>query len=167
MQAARARLREAARGLWMVRTVEGRIRATARAEARRLARERWQAEQEVLAEVRQRVRFVEHGQAELHRLKQRNVRLPLVRGLRGQGVHYDEVHDRLYPGGSTFSPEWRALRTAVYERDLGTCQACLAPGREVDHKLPLSKGGRNELSNLWLLCRPCHVRKTARRPRSR
>lgn len=32
---------------------------------------------------------------------------------------------------------------------------------EVDHKVPLSEGGGNDLDNLWLLCRECHKRKTS------
>lgn len=32
---------------------------------------------------------------------------------------------------------------------------------ELDHKTPLSQGGSNNLDNLWLLCVPCHKRKTS------
>lgn len=32
---------------------------------------------------------------------------------------------------------------------------------ELDHRLPLSEGGNNELSNLWLLCVDCHKKKTS------
>ena len=31
---------------------------------------------------------------------------------------------------------------------------------EVDHKIPLSDGGTNDIDNLWLLCRDCHKKKT-------
>jgi len=33
---------------------------------------------------------------------------------------------------------------------------------EVDHIVPLSRGGGDERSNLQPLCRPCHAAKTAR-----
>ena len=33
-------------------------------------------------------------------------------------------------------------------------------GLEVDHRIPLSEGGSNDLDNLWLLCRDCHKSKT-------
>ena len=47
----------------------------------------------------------------------------------------------------------------------GACQICgwrLLPGTrwEVDHILPLSLGGRDETSNLQVLCAPCHGTKT-------
>lgn len=32
---------------------------------------------------------------------------------------------------------------------------------ELDHKVPLARGGTNDLSNLWVLCLPCHDGKTA------
>lgn len=33
---------------------------------------------------------------------------------------------------------------------------------EVDHRVPLWRGGTNDTDNLWLLCRGCHKRKTSR-----
>ena len=32
---------------------------------------------------------------------------------------------------------------------------------ELDHKVPLGRGGTNACSNLWVLCLPCHDGKTA------
>lgn len=32
---------------------------------------------------------------------------------------------------------------------------------EIDHIVPLSEGGSNDLENLWLLCVECHKRKTS------
>jgi 5-methylcytosine-specific restriction endonuclease McrA len=50
----------------------------------------------------------------------------------------------------------------------GQCQACgwqLRPGTrwEVDHVIPLALGGRDETSNLQVLCEPCHSGKTRTR----
>lgn len=40
-----------------------------------------------------------------------------------------------------------------------SCQ-CGASATEVDHVVPMSKGGLTERSNLVTICRPCHARKT-------
>ncbi len=61
----------------------------------------------------------------------------------------------------------------IMRRDRLTCQNCgdrrsrvKANGRyrrnfQVDHKVPLFKGGREfEESNLWTLCVSCHLEKT-------
>jgi len=57
-------------------------------------------------------------------------------------------------------------RSAIKRRDNGLCQMCLAqgiarPGAEVDHKRPLWDGGTDDEDNKWLLCKPCHERKTS------
>jgi 5-methylcytosine-specific restriction protein A len=53
---------------------------------------------------------------------------------------------------------WRRKVEAVKRRDQYTCQAC---GRSTelgccDHKVPVSQGGTDELSNLQWLCIQCH-----------
>ncbi|WP_444942725.1 HNH endonuclease [Microbulbifer sp. ZKSA006] len=65
-----------------------------------------------------------------------------------------------------YGPAWRRLRKPVIARDKGLCQICLLTGvatigTHVDHITPKSQGGTDELSNLQLLCKPCHQRKTA------
>ena len=43
------------------------------------------------------------------------------------------------------------------------CYQCTGPGPcDVDHIVPLWAGGRHRLSNLQVLCQPCHREKTAR-----
>lgn len=68
------------------------------------------------------------------------------------------------------SRPWRRLREQVLKRDKYTCQGVTPSGRrcgkvdtqmEVDHILPRSRGGKDELSNLQTLCPMCHLMKTS------
>lgn len=59
----------------------------------------------------------------------------------------------------------QANRMAVLKRDKGLCVKCLEAGRtvaatEVDHIIPLSQGGTDEVSNKQSLCHECHLEKT-------
>ncbi|MFF8629672.1 HNH endonuclease [Streptomyces werraensis] len=57
--------------------------------------------------------------------------------------------------------DWAKRRTRTLARDRYTCQKCGAREElEVDHIVPVSRAGSWELDNLWVLCRPCHRRKT-------
>lgn len=56
-------------------------------------------------------------------------------------------------------------RERIRQRDKGLCQACLdrnliTLGEEVDHIVPLHKGGADSDANKRLLCRECHLEKT-------
>ena len=42
----------------------------------------------------------------------------------------------------------------------GTCRQMLDYTYEIDHHIPLFKGGSNDVSNLIALCRNCHGKKT-------
>lgn len=63
---------------------------------------------------------------------------------------------------------YRINREIVRKRDQGCCIYCLeidgrvTAGVDCDHFIPHSKGGTDELSNLWLLCSECHSEKTQR-----
>lgn len=62
--------------------------------------------------------------------------------------------------------QWKKLVKAVWVIDNGLCRNCFSkgliePGSDVDHIKPKSQGGNDDLSNLQLLCKPCHKRKTA------
>lgn len=66
-------------------------------------------------------------------------------------------------------------RQRVLKRDNGLCVHCMAAGKvsfatEVDHKVPLCKGGTDSDDNKQSLCHACHSVKTARdlgkRPRN-
>lgn len=57
-----------------------------------------------------------------------------------------------------------AQRKRIRERDGYCCKACGVAVRvgQVDHVIPLDKGGSDEDSNLQLMCDDCHVDKTNR-----
>ena len=62
------------------------------------------------------------------------------------------------------SAAWRRTRLAVIARDGGACRICgqLVTGRgDVDHIVPKSRGGTDELGNLQYTHVECHSRKTA------
>jgi hypothetical protein len=51
------------------------------------------------------------------------------------------------------------IRRLIWSRDQGRCQQCGSTRYiEIDHKIPLAKGGTDEADNLRLLCRPCNQR---------
>lgn len=58
---------------------------------------------------------------------------------------------------------WRRKVEAVKLRDQYTCYVCgrLTQEGDVDHKVPLAEGGKDDESNLGWICRtPCHANKT-------
>ncbi|MBD1837353.1 HNH endonuclease [Coleofasciculus sp. FACHB-501] len=56
------------------------------------------------------------------------------------------------------------VRKYVFQRDRCQCQSCgktaLEANLTIDHIIPLSRGGSNDISNLQTLCLPCNQRKT-------
>lgn len=55
------------------------------------------------------------------------------------------------------------LRGIVFERDGYCCAKCGATNElEIDHIVPVSKGGGNEEANLQVLCKTCNRKKSAR-----
>jgi 5-methylcytosine-specific restriction protein A len=65
-----------------------------------------------------------------------------------------------------YDRRWEKIRAAVLaEQPL--CFSCeeqgwIAEATEVDHVIPLSRGGTHDRNNLRPMCRSCHSRKTAR-----
>ncbi len=58
-------------------------------------------------------------------------------------------------------------RFEIMSRDKFRCQLCGATAKhnarlEIDHKIPVKKGGTNDLDNLWTLCFNCNRSKAAR-----
>lgn len=67
-------------------------------------------------------------------------------------------------------PRW--AQEAVRARDRGCCSQChvsialeLLADDHIDHVLPLSLGGTNDLYNLQLLCKGCNLKKMASKPK--
>lgn len=73
----------------------------------------------------------------------------------------------------TRRPDWipprkaiaKRLKAEAWEQADGRCQACgitLHGGDfAYDHVLPVALGGKNELSNIQVLCDPCHLVKSS------
>jgi 5-methylcytosine-specific restriction endonuclease McrA len=60
-------------------------------------------------------------------------------------------------GGIRSGWAWGELRAQVRARDC-VCVRCGSTDRlEVHHRIPLARGGTNEISNLELRCRQCHA----------
>ena len=57
--------------------------------------------------------------------------------------------------------EWYRLLKIIFERDNYTCVYCGSVGGKLegDHKIPISKEGTNDLSNLVTSCRKCNRQK--------
>ncbi|MER6102388.1 HNH endonuclease [Streptomyces sp. NPDC001832] len=57
--------------------------------------------------------------------------------------------------------DWHKRRARTLARDRFTCQQCGSHKElEVDHIVPVARGGSWEPDNLWVLCKTCHKRKT-------
>lgn len=54
---------------------------------------------------------------------------------------------------------WNKTRLQVLRRDGYTCQICGQEGNTVDHIVPLSKGGTDNLDNLQCACKRCNYSK--------
>ncbi|MFI0968064.1 HNH endonuclease [Streptomyces sp. NPDC021080] len=57
--------------------------------------------------------------------------------------------------------DWTRRRARALARDRFTCRQCGAREHlEVDHIVPVARGGSWDLDNLWVLCASCHKFKT-------
>jgi len=57
--------------------------------------------------------------------------------------------------------EWELLRGVVFERDGFVCAYCgtMSGPFEIDHVIPVARGGTSVLSNLKVACSPCNASK--------
>jgi 5-methylcytosine-specific restriction protein A len=60
-----------------------------------------------------------------------------------------------------YGANWRKIRAAHLKKH-PLCVVCGEPATNVDHIIPLAKGGTNASSNLQSMCHSCHSRKTAK-----
>ena len=87
------------------------------------------------------------------------------------GQRYCETHQREHAWQGAGSPrtgttEHKARRARVLKRDRYRCQlrypgVCIVRAREMDHIVPVTEGGTDDLSNLQSACGPCHQRKAS------
>lgn len=62
-----------------------------------------------------------------------------------------------------YSGAWRKIRLRVLaEEPICQTEGCVQPATDVDHIVPLSRGGTHARENLQALCSTHHKRKTAR-----
>lgn len=89
---------------------------------------------------------------------------PRVSNLRNRKKHRNRR--RQLGGINPNTPAKRKWRLAI--RDGLFCQMCKKPSSKndltVDHFIPASKGGSSMMSNLWLLCRGCNMKKGDKMP---
>lgn len=56
---------------------------------------------------------------------------------------------------------WTRTRKLVLLRSRGICAICGTPGAtQVDHRIPLSRGGSHDIENLRAVHKDCHHKKT-------
>ena len=79
---------------------------------------------------------------------------------RGQEKALDDWIDLLerwpFVGGAPTGTLSNHQRQKTMAREQYKCIMCGRPAEEVHHKVPRSKGGKNESGNLVVLCRECH-----------
>ncbi len=124
-------------------------------ERRRFLLKRWQTEN---AE-KQRLKRIENAEILRRKTREWQIRNP--------------EHSRLYArkrralklqsAGSHTVEDIRALLVKQKFR-CASCLCSIRNGYDADHKIPLSKGGSNDISNIELLCEPCNARKYNKDP---
>ena len=74
--------------------------------------------------------------------------------------HLDRLLDGKPKHGRQVTPLLKKKVAADQEWKCGHCKILLDASYEVDHTIPLYKGGSNDEQNLVALCRNCHGKKT-------
>jgi hypothetical protein len=108
-------------------------------------------------------RYVERGESPFIICRELGLSEGLVRGiLKANGV----MRRAGNPGGlrrssPTYETEFKRARPCARERAEGRCEVIVSPtcsgqGTHVHHRKIRSQGGTNDLSNLLVVCHPCH-----------
>ena len=71
---------------------------------------------------------------------------------------------RKHEAGGTYTAKDIALMLRTQKRRCWYCQCDISDGYEIDHRIPLSRGGTNAPSNLVLACAPCNHSKYDKTP---
>jgi 5-methylcytosine-specific restriction endonuclease McrA len=115
--------------------------ATANPHKAKLSRDKWNNKN------RERLRANDQKWAKANRDKKR--------------VHEFNRRARELGAGGTATSEQVKARVAFYG---GLCWICQDPYRDVDHVIPLAKGGTNFPANLRCICKSCNSSKGAKHP---
>ena len=89
----------------------------------------------------------------------------LIQAQTDGGLIVRRIRRREHPRFQALRDEIRrdraSLLALLIRRDGPDCQICASEGPpyHIDHVVPLSRGGKNDLPNLQLLCPPCNLRK--------
>lgn len=74
--------------------------------------------------------------------------------------HKRMVHSGNQPNSRSVSETKKKYVASQQQWKCGKCQRTLDASYQIDHKIPLYKGGTNNIDNLEALCRNCHGEKT-------
>lgn len=67
---------------------------------------------------------------------------------------------KISPGERLFTKSHKKLRDYIFARE-PLCRLCENNiATQIDHIVPLFKGGGNEIENLQPICEPCHIDKS-------
>ncbi len=82
-------------------------------------------------------------------------------GKKGKTSNPDKTPTYKVADSSITSTEWNRVRQAVVDRDGLVCRYCRTELVDalIDHILPASRGGTNDLDNLCVCCRKCNTSK--------
>ncbi|MHC4413322.1 MAG: HNH endonuclease [Planctomycetota bacterium] len=81
-------------------------------------------------------------------------------GKRKDYVYDKDQQDRYYRSRKRWNKKKDKLTSQVYERDGAVCKDCgTSDDLTIDHIVPLSKDGTNDLNNLQVLCLSCNCTK--------
>jgi 5-methylcytosine-specific restriction endonuclease McrA len=59
----------------------------------------------------------------------------------------------------TYTYKYKQMRQSILKRDDHTCAYCGQPGNQIDHIIPISKGGEDHETNMVTACATCNASK--------